>query len=107
MYKPLKEYLTLKESKIDGIGLFAKTNLEHSVNLGLSHFIYKEEIKREPFVAFCNHSLNPNLTIVWDDKLKEGYCSTLKDVKEGEELTLNYNNVDICGYTKEEINNFK
>jgi len=105
-YRPLKEFLTVKESKLNGLGLFATQKLEHPVNLGLSHFMYKNELKRETYIDFVNHSKTPNLEITWNDKTNEASCKTIKDVEKGEELTVDYNKALICGYTKEQIKSF-
>ena len=37
MYRPLPSYLTIKSSKIDGLGLFATENIKESTSLGISH----------------------------------------------------------------------
>ncbi len=41
-YRPLPEELTIKESKIEGLGLFAKEFIPRETMLGVSHsFIYQ------------------------------------------------------------------
>lgn len=37
MYKPLPEYLTISQSKIDGLGLFATKDIPEGTNLGITH----------------------------------------------------------------------
>ena len=37
MYKPLPNCLTIKESPIEGLGLYAKTNLKGNSFIGLTH----------------------------------------------------------------------
>ena len=39
MYKPLPESLTIKQSGIDGLGLFAKEGIAQGANLGMSHVL--------------------------------------------------------------------
>ena len=37
MYKPLPESLTIQQSGIDGLGLFAKEGIAQGTNLGMTH----------------------------------------------------------------------
>ena len=37
MYKPLPESLTVKTSKVNGLGLFAKEGIAQGTNLGMTH----------------------------------------------------------------------
>ncbi len=37
MYKPLPESLTIKTSKVNGLGLFAKEAIPQATNLGMTH----------------------------------------------------------------------
>ena len=37
MYKPLPESLTIKTSKVNGLGLFAEEDIAQGTNLGMSH----------------------------------------------------------------------
>ena len=36
-YRPLPEFLTIKKSNIEGLGLFTTKYLSQDVNLGISH----------------------------------------------------------------------
>jgi len=92
MYKPLPNSLTIKESSIQGLGLFAKSDIKSKTNLGLTH-IYNEDYEnnyiRTPLGGFFNHSsINPNCRILESDDFL--YLITIKDIKEGEELTAKY-----------------
>ena len=64
MYTPLPKSLTIKQSKINGLGLFAKENIEQGTNLGTSHVKLGEQIIRTPLGGFINHSNDPNCTKV-------------------------------------------
>ena len=93
MYRPLPSNLTIKKSKIDGLGLFAENIIVKGINLGISHVEYKNEIFdqdyiRTPLGAFINHSDKPNCII--EDVGKMKYLKTIKDIKVGEELTTKY-----------------
>ena len=37
MYKPLPNYLTVRNSRIEGLGLFATQEIKQSTDLGISH----------------------------------------------------------------------
>ena len=91
-YKPLDDRLTIKPSGIDGLGLFAEEDLAVGENLGVSH-IYDERFKnkfiRTPLGGFINHSDTPNLKAYIDADFR--YIKTLRHIKAGEELTLEYN----------------
>ena len=100
-YKPLPESLTIKQSGIDGLGLFAKEGIAQGANLGMSHVAIGSGIIRTPMGGFINHSGDANTVKVElkinneDDPLlkiatKKWNLITLKDIKEGEELTVRY-----------------
>ena len=101
MYKPLPNSLTIKQSNINGLGLFAKEGMEQGNNLGMSHLKIGDTIFRTPLGGFINHSNNPNcvkaeLRMTDEDLKGHAYnykkwnLITSKDIKEGEELTLRY-----------------
>ena len=106
MYKPLIESLTIKKSGIDGLGLFAKEGIAQGTNLGMSHVLIGSGIIRTPLGGFINHSKDANTVKVelkinnTDDPLlkvatKKWNLVTLKDIKEGEELTVRYTFYDV------------
>ena len=91
MYKPLPDSLTIKKSGIDGLGLFANQDIKHGTNLGMSHVAIGSGIIRTPMGGFINHSTDPNtLKIELKIATKKWNLVTLKDIKEGEELTVRY-----------------
>ena len=101
MYKPLPNSLTIKQSGINGLGLFAKEGIGQGTNLGMSHVKIEDTIIRTPMGGFINHSGDPNTVKVElridekDDPLlkvatKKWNLITLKDIKEGEEVTVRY-----------------
>jgi len=106
MYKPLPESLTIKTSKVNGLGLFAKENIAQATNLGMTHIKMGDNIFRTPLGGFINHANNPNCVKVEllmsnhdDPKAKFDYKKwnlvTIKDIQQGEELTLKYTFYDI------------
>ena len=103
MYKPLPESLTIKQSGINGLGLFAKEGIGQGTNLGTTHMRMaclnnEEVILRTPLGGFINHSNTPNVVKVElrtgnEDPTcltKKWSLVTLKDIKKGEELLLRY-----------------
>jgi hypothetical protein len=90
-YTPLDERLTIKPSKIEGLGLFTEEELPVGENLGISH-VYDERFKnkfiRTPLGGFINHSDTPNLKAYLTTDFR--YIKTIRHIKVGEELTLNY-----------------
>ena len=64
MYKPLPDSLTIKTSKVNGLGLFAKEGIAQGTNLGMSHLKISDTILRTPLGGFINHSNDPNLVKV-------------------------------------------
>jgi len=100
-YTPLPESLTIKQSGIDGLGLFAKEDIGQGTNLGMSHVAIGSGIIRTPMGGFINHSGDANTVKVElkingsDDPLlkiatKKWHLITLQDIKKGEELTVRY-----------------
>jgi len=96
MYKPLPDSLTIKTSKVDGLGLFAKEGIAQGINLGMTHIKFEETIFRTPLGGFINHSGEANCVKVelrmTNGKLdyKKWNLVTVRDIKEGEELTVRY-----------------
>ena len=87
-YRPLPDCLTVKSSKIEGLGLFATTDIEKNTVLGISHILYQKEYIRTPLGGFVNHSEDSNLKkLLIDDKF---YLLTKNSIKSGDELTLTY-----------------
>ena len=101
MYKQLPETLTIKTSKVNGLGLFADQEIKQGTNLGMSHLKLGNKIFRTPLGGFINHANDGNcvkaellFTNEDDPKLKFDYKKwnliTTRDIKEGEELTVRY-----------------
>ena len=101
MYKPLPDTLTIKQSGINGLGLFAKENIGQGINLGMSHIEIGDKMIRTPLGGFINHSGDANcvkveLRMTNEDKpdfkfeYKKWNLMTLCDIKEEEELTVRY-----------------
>ena len=91
MYRPLPSYLTVKPSSVEGLGLFSTEPIEHATILGISHVAdrhFPNGYIRTPLGGFINHNDTPNCKTFVEGRLI--YIITLKDIEEGEELTLKY-----------------
>ena len=88
-YKALPYGLTIKESPIHGLGLFATEFIPMGTNLGRSHLKLYTELIRTPLGAFYNHSDEPNAVKkpVGPNKWN---LVTKRDIEPGEEITVKY-----------------
>ena len=100
-YRPLPPELRLGFSGIEGIGVFAKKNIEKGHNFGMSHLKIGERLIRTPLGGFINHAEVPNCyktKLFYTDednpKIKMNYSVwnlvAIDNIKEGEELTVTY-----------------
>ena len=96
MYKPLPESLTIQQSGINGLGLFADQKIMQGTNLGMSHLKIKDNLFRTPLGGFINHANEPNCVKVELLMKNESFdykkwnLVTLRDIKKGEEVTVRY-----------------
>ena len=93
MYKPLPESVTIKQSDINGLGLFATEGIGRGTDLGTTHIKVNDKIIRTPLGGFINHSDEGNCVKaeLRDERYtKKWNLITLRNIKEGEELTLKY-----------------
>ena len=91
MYRPLPFVLTIKKSDIEGLGLFAKEDIEKNHEFGVSHIQderYEDGYIRTPLGGFFNHSLTPNCEAYKEDNFIK--LRSIKDIKRGEEITVRY-----------------
>ncbi len=106
-YRPLPDCLTIKESSIDGLGLFAVEDIDKDVTLGVTHHYidvgFKDELIRTPLAGFLNHSDNPNVTIEEFENgkgightYKNYKLITLRPISLGEEIVVDYTK-ELCG----------
>ena len=95
MYKPLPDSLTIKTSKVNGLGLFAQEGIAQGTNLGMTPAKLGEKIIRTPLGGFINHANEANCVKVelresQEFNAKHWTLVALRDIKKGEELTLRY-----------------
>ena len=90
-FTPISSSLTIKESSIHGLGLFAMKDIKKDTELGISHIKddrFLHGYIRTPLGGFFNHSTTPNCKSVYENdfiKLK-----TLSMVNSGDEITVDY-----------------
>ena len=89
-YRPLPDYLTIKKSGIEGLGLFATDDIEKNTLVGVTHIHRWEGVERTPLGGFINHSNEPNCKLVREERSSESRLLTVEAINNGEELTLKY-----------------
>ena len=96
MYKPLPDSVTIKSSKVNGLGLFATEGIGQGTDLGMCHLELGQLIVRTPLGGFINHAEEPNCVkvelLMKNDSFdyKKWNLMTAKNIKEGDELTVRY-----------------
>lgn len=99
MYRPTPDSVTVKDSPIDGRGLFATQDIPEWTKLGISHILVEgnptgDDLVRLPLGGFYNHSNEPNCDSVRvrksDGTISHWELWTNRLIKEGEELTIRY-----------------
>mgnify|MGYP000146580341 CR=1 FL=1 len=88
MYEPLPKCVTIKNSPIHGLGLFATEFIPSGTEIGRSHFYFGETLERTPLGGFVNHSDNANCEKVQKDS--RFFLTAIKDIQADEEVTLKY-----------------
>ena len=91
-YRPLPDYLTVENSPIQGLGLFAKDTIGKNFLICKIHIPdpdHEGEYIRTPLGGFGNHSEEPNCNKVL---MEDGswWIFSNRDIVEGEELTWSY-----------------
>lgn len=91
MYRPLPDNLTIKESTIEGLGLFTTTDINSDEIIGITHIKddrFQDGYIRTPLGGFFNHSETPNCYVKTEDDMIR--LITIREIKAGEELTASY-----------------
>ena len=72
MYRPLPDGLTIKNSPIEGLGLFATVNIKKNSFIGVTHIRdeqFENKYIRTPLGGFYNHSNDPTVIRMVSDVL--------------------------------------
>jgi len=91
-YRPLPDYLTIKDSPINGQGIFTTEKIEAHALIGVTHHPNEHSEDgyiRTPLGGFGNHSDDPNCNKIL---MKDGswWIGASRDIEPGEELTWSY-----------------
>jgi len=81
MYRPLPNFVTIKKSPIEGLGLYATKDIKANSFIGLTHIQdnnFENGYIRTPLGGFYNHSNSPNVRRVVSDELPK--------IKSGEQI---------------------
>ena len=95
-YRPLPVEVTIKQSDIEGMGLYSTCAIESGTNLGMTHYKAPELENgwcRTPLGGFINHSDTPNCYIHTNIDHRDGEqreLNVVSPIKAGEELTVYY-----------------
>ena len=92
-YRPLPKQVTIKQSEIEGLGLYSTESLYPGQYLGITHVVndrFENGYIRTPLGGFINHSDTPNCE-VREDVDRSLMLFTLRQILPNEELTLKYN----------------
>tara|TARA_B100001094_G_scaffold331463_1_gene399892 strand:- start:1422 stop:1718 length:297 start_codon:yes stop_codon:yes gene_type:complete len=91
MYRPLPESVTIKRSKIDGLGLFATQHIKSGTSLGVARVRderFENGYIRTPLGGLYNHSDSPNCEVVDIDGFP--CLVTICEIEPGDELVVEY-----------------
>ena len=83
MYRPLPDELTIKNSKIEGLGLFATVKIKKNSFIGLTHIrneMFEGKYIRTPLGGFYNHSKDSNIIKMVSDVLPKFKLGDLIDI---------------------------
>ena len=72
MYRPLPKQLTIKNSPIEGLGLFATQDIKSNSFIGVTHIRdeqFENKYIRTPLGGFYNHSNEPTVMRMVSDSL--------------------------------------
>jgi SET domain-containing protein len=98
-WRPLPNFLTIKQSTIEGLGLFSTKDITKGTDLGITHVFdirFHDNYLRLPLGAFINHHEIPNCKAVFGEedvklgKVKHIRIVAIKNIKKGAEITVKY-----------------
>ena len=95
-YRPLPSEVTIKNSPVEGLGLFSTQIIAAGTNLGVSHVEnsdFEDNRIRTPLGGFINHSEYSNAETIQIGKYY--YLVINKDVMPDEEILLTYTLYDV------------
>ena len=101
-YKPLPSGLTIKDSKVHGLGLFTTEAFPAGTDFGETHVFVVNKNRRDwvrtPLGGFINHSEKPNCYINTETEDRTLY--SVRPLKANEEITVFYRFESYDGITE-------
>ena len=94
-FEPLPSSITIRESSIHGLGLFAIKNIAPKTELGISHIKdlrFTHGYIRTSLGGFFNHSDIPNCEAIYDGDFI--ILKTITTINSGDEITVDYSKHD-------------
>ena len=85
MYRPLPKELTIKNSPIEGLGLYATKDIKKNIFIGVTHIRdeqFENKYIRTPLGGFYNHSNDPNIIRMVSDVLPKLKFGDVVDAKQ-------------------------
>ena len=98
-WRPLPDFLLIRESKIEGLGLFTTRDLPKGFDLGISHIFdqrFPDGYIRLPLGGFINHHEIPNCSAINAEedkemgKIKHIRIVALQPILKDQEITIKY-----------------
>tara|TARA_B110000046_G_scaffold184321_1_gene222503 strand:+ start:1292 stop:1660 length:369 start_codon:yes stop_codon:yes gene_type:complete len=98
-WRPLPDFLLIRESKIEGLGLFTTRDLPKGFDLGISHIFdqrFPDGYIRLPLGGFINHHEIPNCSAINSEedkemgKIKHIRIVALQPILKDQEITIKY-----------------
>ena len=83
MYRPLPKQLTIKNSPIEGLGLYANEDIKKNIFIGVTHIRdeqFENKYIRTPLGGFYNHSDDPTVVRMVTDSLPKLKFGDVLDV---------------------------
>ncbi len=98
-YRPLPKCFTIKNSPVEGLGLFATELILKGSIFGPTHIRdkrFENNLIRTPLGGFINHNDIPNVYLMGSEDSRNidsdvFMVKALRDIKPGEEIFLKYN----------------
>lgn len=87
-YRPLPSFVTIKESQIEDLGLYAKETIEKDMIIGVTHVkneLFENGYMHTPLGGFYNHSETPNSISF--------FCDEFNDIIPGKIVNMDNNKV--------------
>ena len=91
-YQPLPDGFTIKESSIQGLGLFTTKKIKKGlIGVGwVKNGNFTDGYVRTPLGGFVNHSDEPNCNKMVHDSVGIMWLEAIRDINPNEEITLEY-----------------